>query len=126
MCYSCYQGPSDTCTAKTVERDLTEAAKQALVDKHNELRRKVARGEETNGPQPAASNMRKLVWNEELAVIAQRWADQCSFEHDTARQKTDGTWVGQNLYLHGSSNLKDKDTVTISSLPRNMSNSIFS
>merc|ERR1712062_327727 len=50
-----HQGPSEACTAKTVERDLTEAAKQALVDKHNELRRKVARGEETNGAQPAAS-----------------------------------------------------------------------
>ena len=37
-------------------------------------------------------------------MIAQRWADQCSFEHDTNRQKTDGIWVGQNLYLHGSSN----------------------
>ena len=31
----------------------------------------------------------------------------------TARQKTDGLWVGQNLYLHGSSNLKDKDTVNL-------------
>ena len=80
-----HQGPSEACTAKTVERDLTEAAKQALVDKHNELRRKVARGEETNGAQPAASNMKKLVWNEELAVIAQRWADQCQFDHDTGK-----------------------------------------
>ena len=44
-----------------------------------------------------------------------RWADQCEFEHDTSRQKTDGTWVGQNLYLHGSSNLKDKETVSFSS-----------
>ena len=43
-----------------------------------------------------------------------RWADQCEFEHDTSRQKTDGTWVGQNLYLHGSSNLKDKETVSLS------------
>ena len=32
----------------------------------------------------------------------------------TARQKTDGIWVGQNLYLHGSSNLKDKETVSFS------------
>ena len=80
-----HSGPSAACTAKTVERDLTEAAKQGLVDKHNELRRKVARGEETNGPQPAASNMKKVVWNDELAVIAQRWADQCQFEHDTGR-----------------------------------------
>jgi len=98
-----HTGPSDACAAKTVHRDLSEAGKQALLDKHNALRAKVARGEETNGPQPAAANMKKLVWNEELAVIAQRWADQCIFEHDTNREKTDGVWVGQNLYLHGSS-----------------------
>ena len=35
-------------------------------------RAQVARGEESNGPQPKASNMRKMVWNQELAVIAQR------------------------------------------------------
>ena len=38
---------------------------------------KVAKGEETSnlawGNQPPASNMRKLVWNDELAVIAQRY-----------------------------------------------------
>ena len=38
---------------------------------------KIAKGEETNnlagGNQPPASNMRKLVWNDELAVIAQRF-----------------------------------------------------
>ena len=55
------KGPSDTCSAKTEERELTVTAKAAIVDKHNELRRKVAKGEETNGAQPAASNMRKLV-----------------------------------------------------------------
>ena len=26
--------------------------------------------------QPAATNMKEMVWDEELAVIAQRWADQ--------------------------------------------------
>ena len=40
---------------------LSAEAKQALLDRHNELRRRVAKGEETNGPQPAAANMRKLV-----------------------------------------------------------------
>ena len=122
-----YQGPSDTCAAKTVHRDITSTAKQAIVDKHNEIRAKVARGEETNGNQPGASNMKKLVWkwrcftqilnlspqvwNDELAVIAQRWADQCSFDHDTNRQKTDGIWVGQNLYLKASSNQATYDEV---------------
>jgi len=106
-----YQGPSDTCTAKTHERELTESAKAAIVDQHNELRRKVAKGEETNGNQPAASNMRMLKWNDELATIAQMWADQCTFGHDTSRNKLDGTYVGQNAYFKGSSTKKDKTTL---------------
>jgi len=102
-----HQGPSDSCASKTISRELSSDAKQALVDKHNELRRKVAKGEETSnlarGNQPPASNMRKMVWNDELAVIAQRLADQCIFAHDTNRDKVDRTMVGQNLYRKGSS-----------------------
>jgi len=101
-----YEGPSDTCSAQTIYRELSADAKQAILDKHNELRRKVAKGEETDGapgPQPAASNMRKLVWNNELEAVAQRWADQCQFGHDSSRNKLDGTAVGQNAYWGGSS-----------------------
>ena len=29
------------------------------------------------------------VWNDELATVAQRWADQCQFGHDDERQKLD-------------------------------------
>ena len=68
-----FQGPPDSCARKTILRALSYDAQQAIVDKHNELRRK---GEETSnlawGNQPPASNMRKLVWNNELAVTAQR------------------------------------------------------
>ena len=84
------------------------------MDKHNELRRRVAKGEETGGinaPQPGAANMRKMVkslqfsviydwtlcaqvWSTELEAIAQRWADQCTFGHDSTRDKLDGTSVG--------------------------------
>ena len=35
--------------------------------------------------QPAATNMKEMVWDEELAVIAQRWADQCMPGHDHRR-----------------------------------------
>ena len=58
------QGPSSSCTAKTIFRELSSAAKDAILEKHNELRRRVAKGEETGGinsPQPGASNMKKLV-----------------------------------------------------------------
>ena len=58
------QGPSSSCSTKTIFRELSSAAKDAILAKHNELRRRVAKGEETGGinsPQPGASNMRKLV-----------------------------------------------------------------
>ena len=39
------------------------------------------------------------MWNTELEVIAQRWADQCTYAHDSQKDKLDGTIVGQNIYL---------------------------
>merc|ERR1719228_3071687 len=97
-----YQGPSASCSSKTIFRTLSNEAKTVILDKHNELRRKVAKGEETGGinaPQPGAANMKKMVWNTELEEIAQRWADQCTFGHDSVRTKLDGTKAGQNAYL---------------------------
>ena len=38
---------------------ITEEQKKIIVDKHNELRRKVAKGQEPD--QPAASNMKEMV-----------------------------------------------------------------
>ena len=46
-----------------------------IVDYHNKLRAKIANGEETrgrSGGQPKAANMRKMVWNDDLALVAQR------------------------------------------------------
>lgn len=109
---------------------MSSEAKQAILDKHNELRRRVAKGEETGGinaPQPGASNMRKLVWSTELESVAQRWADQCTvrtgtgislvsrcllkFGHDTSREKLDGTSVGQNAYWGANSQEEDEAAI---------------
>ncbi len=49
---------------------------KVIVDKHNELRRKVAKGLEirgVNGPQPKAADMYELVWDPVLAASAQRF-----------------------------------------------------
>ena len=46
---------------------------EVIIAKHNELRQRVASGSEANGDQPAASDMMKVTWNEELAAIAQHW-----------------------------------------------------
>ncbi|XP_065579922.1 venom allergen 3 homolog isoform X2 [Artemia franciscana] len=79
--------------------------KKFIVDLHNYYRSRVAVGAETRGspgPQPKAANMKELVWDEELAQIAERWARQCRFEHDVNRDvKRYG--VGQNLGIRFSS-----------------------
>jgi len=101
-----YKGPSSSCSDKTIFKTLSAEGKAAILDRHNLLRRKVAKGQETGGinaPQPAAANMKKMVWNTELEDIAQRWADQCEFGHDSVRTKLDGTRVGQNAYIGYSS-----------------------
>ena len=71
--------------------------KAAIVDRHNSLRRKVAKGAEflgSRGRQPAAADMKELVWDEEVAKLAQTWATQCSDHrrkpHDTNRNIIDG------------------------------------
>merc|ERR1719228_1334807 len=95
-----YPGPADVCGDDLTFSGLDDATKKALLDKHNELRQKVASGGEAG--QPGAANMRKLVWDDELATIAQRWTSQCIFEHDKVRNLCDGTVVGQNAYQSGT------------------------
>ncbi|KAI5644483.1 cysteine-rich secretory protein family domain-containing protein [Phthorimaea operculella] len=75
---------------------LSAYEKQAIVDAHNRLRQQVALGMISS--QPPAANMMEMVWDEELAATAQRWADQCTPAHDQASQREVGRWpVGQNL-----------------------------
>ncbi|KAJ2952132.1 hypothetical protein O0L34_g4410 [Tuta absoluta] len=75
---------------------LSAYEKQAIVDAHNRLRQQVALGMVSS--QPPAANMMEMVWDEELAATAQRWADQCTPAHDQASQREVGRWpVGQNL-----------------------------
>ena len=53
------QGPSPRCANQTKVRGLSEEARNKILEKHNQLRRKVAKGEEAG--QPPAANMRKMV-----------------------------------------------------------------
>ncbi len=55
---------------------LFQDKQKAIVDKHNALRRQLAKGLETkgvNGPQPKAADMYELVWDPVLAASAQRF-----------------------------------------------------
>ena len=53
------KGPSSHCSSQTRTHGLTAEGRKIILDKHNELRRRVAKGEEPG--QPGAANMRKLV-----------------------------------------------------------------
>jgi len=105
-----WKGPSAECAEKTILRGLTEEGKANILERHNQLRRRVANGEETG--QPPASNMRELVWDPELEAIAQRWVDQCTFGHDSKRNKLDGTYVGQNAFFGSTSWEEDQAGLT--------------
>nr|P10736.1 RecName: Full=Venom allergen 5.01; AltName: Full=Allergen Dol m V-A; AltName: Full=Antigen 5 form 2; Short=Ag5-2; AltName: Full=Cysteine-rich venom protein; Short=CRVP; AltName: Allergen=Dol m 5.01; Flags: Precursor [Dolichovespula maculata]AAA28301.1 antigen 5 precursor [Dolichovespula maculata] len=80
---------------------LTNDEKNEILKRHNDFRQNVAKGLETRGkpgPQPPAKNMNVLVWNDELAKIAQTWANQCDFNHDDCRN-TAKYQVGQNIAI---------------------------
>jgi len=80
-----------------VGQGFNEGQKNEMLDIHNSLRAQVASGS-ANGL-PAAGNMRKLTWNNDLATVAQKWANQCIFDHDKNRLIPGYKSVGQNVYL---------------------------
>jgi len=105
-----YSGPGGVCLGDPNRKSgLTAEGKARVLDKHNELRSLVARGEQPG--QPKATNMRRLVWSHELETVAQRWADQCVFGHDKVKTKLDGTYVGQNGFIEVSEAKSPVDTV---------------
>jgi len=126
--YSAGAGPTHTvvansgiggnCLPRHERRPFGEVSKteRALIlHLHNTFRDAVA-GNRTSD-QPPASNMRQMIWDGELAGIAQRWADQCIFLHDLPNNRIVGpisapalvngnqpigtptNTVGQNLFL---------------------------
>jgi len=104
MCTYTYPAPPTSCRQWN-SKGLDEAEKKAIVEKHNQLRQKVASGKEKrgkNGPQPAAIHMPDLTWDEELETIAQRWANQCFQVHDGCRD-VERFKVGQNIAATSSS-----------------------
>jgi len=90
-----------------IERGLSENEKRALVSAHNQLRGKVASGSESRGRQPPAADMMEMTWDDELATVAQRWADQCNFGHDSERRVSRFS-VGQNVAIRKHSNRQPK------------------
>ncbi|GLV33945.1 uncharacterized protein CBL_11171 [Carabus blaptoides fortunei] len=81
---------------------MTDELREAILNTHNDLRNKIAMGQETRGPQPAASNMNILNYNFELEFIAQCHANTCNINHDKCRKGLNLA-VGQNLAMESRS-----------------------
>jgi len=106
-----------SCGSVTLTGISSKAVKDAIVDRHNELRAKIANGKEkrgVDGRQPKAANMRKLVWNDELAKIAQRWINQCAGAHDKNRRTDAFSWVGQNWAMSSDPNASKQQQLAVS------------
>ncbi|XP_012937598.1 cysteine-rich secretory protein 2 [Aplysia californica] len=78
---------------------VNASVKQQIVTMHNHLRA---------GVTPPATNMLKMTWDDELAMLAQKWTDACSkesgrFHHDSVRDIPGRFPVGQNLMSGGDS-----------------------
>ena len=88
---------------------MTPGERDEVVRAHNSFRQKLASGGEQGAfGFPAASNMMKIVWDEELAFIAQAHADQCKYVHDCTKcRKVDEYTVGQNMYKSRSNGPSD-------------------
>ncbi|KAJ8684188.1 hypothetical protein QAD02_019980 [Eretmocerus hayati] len=102
--------PAASCDILPFGLSLTESEARRIVLAHNKLRQKVAEGSETRGnpgPQPAAKFMPDMVWDDELALIAQKWALQCNFAHDECRD-VDRFEVGQNIAYISTTGPVDK------------------
>lgn len=91
----------DNSGCEKLSRGVSQAEIDEIITTHNILRQKVANGQEAN--QPSAANMKQMKWNDELAAIAQRWADQCTFGHDENRNTQTFPYVGQNVAIAWSS-----------------------
>ncbi|XP_034179966.2 venom allergen 5-like [Osmia lignaria lignaria] len=84
MCKYPTSKPAAAC-GKVLAQGFTEEERREILEAHNMHRSFVANGFEKRGnpgPQPPASNMQILVWDKELAKVAQRWAIQCQIAAD--------------------------------------------
>ena len=79
--------------ANVAKSGMTKNEKNLVVDLHNEWRRKV---DET------AAGMVKMYWDDDLAYVAQKHAERCSFYHDDMTLRSipgTGKYPGQNIIM---------------------------
>ncbi|KAK7483792.1 hypothetical protein BaRGS_00025008, partial [Batillaria attramentaria] len=71
---------------------LKQATKDAIVERHNRVRARV---------DPPAADMAKVMWDDNLAIVAAKWARQCLKRHDVYKgvPTLPDVSVGQNIAI---------------------------
>ncbi|XP_077982588.1 peptidase inhibitor 15-like [Glandiceps talaboti] len=87
-----------TKTEKTNHRvkrstDFSTADIASLLDRHNYHR--------SNVDNPTAADMIYMVWDDDLASMAQEWSEMCEWEHGNPTNISPFSSVGQNLWMVG-------------------------
>ncbi|CAH4035563.1 unnamed protein product [Pieris brassicae] len=78
-----------------------------FVDRHNYWRLKLAKGEIPN--QPAASEMKYIIWDEELAAKAAQWASNNEYKHNPDKSVgSNRFFTGENIFSTASTDLSYK------------------
>ncbi|KHJ82217.1 SCP-like protein, partial [Oesophagostomum dentatum] len=70
---------------------MTNEVRQAFLNKHNELRSRVARGQERDGAggnAPMAAKMLKMVYDCDVENSAMRHAQKCMFGHSGKSERS--------------------------------------
>ncbi|XP_072143719.1 venom allergen 5-like [Dermacentor andersoni] len=88
--------PNPRCTLDRALTGLSPQVKQQALQVHNDYRSQVAQGRLRN--YPPAKNMYELEWDDEMAEVAQAFAEQCDYsnhDHREARTTSRFKSVGQ-------------------------------
>ncbi|XP_072939993.1 venom allergen 5-like [Epargyreus clarus] len=81
--------------------DLSCKQIKGFVDGHNMRRLRLAKGEVYN--QPAASEMKFMMWDAELAAKAANWAAKHKFIHNPNKKIASNRFTtGENLYMYST------------------------
>ena len=100
---------------------LSQAQKDALLQSHNQYRSLIAQGgvPAANGVLlPPASNMKEMIWDDELETLAQGWANNNPQTHNPNRvvPSAPTDQVGENIYWENGrcSNKKEAGVFNVS------------
>lgn len=80
---------------------ITADLRNQILQQHNSLRNRIALGQEPRFN--TARRMAQMVWNDDLAFLAELNTKQCQMNHDACRNTPAFRFAGQNLGGMGTS-----------------------